>query len=117
MTIADMNGAMHTYEISPDGVYADIEVRREKGPDGDVRELVYLVLFNDRDIPLRVLMESLEDTIEPRGFAPILIYIRNPSSNSGFTALSHIFTSVGMISWDIDTFPPKVQCDPKYALD
>ena len=58
---------MNTSETTLNGVRSVVEIRSADTRDGDVAELAYLVLFNERETQLHVVAGDTEGTIGPNG--------------------------------------------------
>ena len=105
---------MNSSETTLKDVRAVIEVRSEDTHDGDVVWLAYLVLFNERETPLRVVVGNKEGTIGAGGgFTEILVSYYTSKET---WRLPYVDTDIGRVTWDIDTVPPKVQIDLKHTL-
>ncbi len=105
---------MNASETTLNGVRAVIEVRSEDTRNGDIAELAYLVLFNEREITLRVVAGDTEGTIGPNGgFAEMLVHYRTSKESYG---LRYVDTDVGRVTWDTDVFPPMVKIDPSQTM-
>ena len=63
-------------ETTVGGMRAVVEMRWEDTQDNDVVELVYLVLFNERTKPLKVVAGNTKGTVGPAGFTEILVGYR-----------------------------------------
>ena len=116
VTISTMAGmdAKNSAETTLNGVRAVLEIRWEDTSDGDIAELAYLVLFNEREAPLRVRAGDTEGTVGPRGgFTEILTGYR--TSKQSWT-IPNVDTDVGRVTWNTETYPPKVQIDPEFKL-
>lgn len=115
LIVADMN-EMNPSETTLNGVRAVVEVRWEDTRDGDVVELVYLVLFNERKEPLRVVFQDTDGILGPDGgYTEILVGYRYQTSTQSWK-MPYVDTDVGRVTCDTDTFPPKVQIDPSHKL-
>lgn len=107
---------MSEWETTVNGVRAVVEVRTEDIADGGIAEMVFLVLFNERDTSLYVVAGRKEGSIGPNGcFAEILVGYRTTTSKESFT-VPYVDTDVGRVTWDTDVLPPKIQIDPKRTL-
>jgi hypothetical protein len=102
-------------ETTLNGIRAVVEVRWEDTRDGEVAELTYLVLFNERAKPLRVIAGDTGGSVGPGGgFTEILIGYRTEKTS---WSLSSVDTDIGQVTWDTDEFPPKVRINPDIILD
>jgi hypothetical protein len=97
-------------EITSNGVRAVIEIRSAETGTGNVIEAIFLTIYNERDIPLRVVVEGNEAMLGPEGVTEILVGYRSMNESGMVT---HVDTDIGRITWDTVFRPPRIKIDSK----